>query len=51
MRGLNKVEIIGYVGNDPDVQATNDGTIRSRFNVAVNHLWYSSCPLMGRRSR
>ncbi len=39
MRGLNKAEIIGYVGSDPDVQATNDGTIRSRFNVAVNRMW------------
>ena len=39
MRGLNKVEIIGHVGNDPDVKATNDGTIRSRFNVAINRTW------------
>ncbi len=39
MRGLNKAEIIGHVGADPDVQATNDGTIRSRFNVAVNRMW------------
>ncbi len=39
MRGLNKAEIIGYVGADPDVHATNDGTIRSRFNVAINRTW------------
>jgi single-strand DNA-binding protein len=39
MRGLNKAEIIGYVGAAPDEQATNDGTIRSRFNVAVNRTW------------
>ncbi len=39
MRGLNKAEIIGYVGADPDVHATADGTIRSRFNVAVNRMW------------
>ena len=39
MRGLNKAEIIGYVGADPDVQVTNDGTIRSRFNVAINRTW------------
>lgn len=39
MRGLNKVELIGHVGNDPDVHATDDGTIRSRFNVAINRTW------------
>ena len=39
MRGLNKVELIGHVGNDPDVQATNDGTICSRFNIAINRTW------------
>ncbi len=38
-RCRHKVKIIGYVGADPDVQATNDGTIRSRFNVAVNRMW------------
>jgi len=39
MRGLNTVELIGRVGNDPDVHATNDGTIRSRFNIAINRAW------------
>ena len=39
MRGLNKVELIGHIGNDPDVHATDDGTIRSRFNVAINRTW------------
>jgi single-strand DNA-binding protein len=39
MRGLNKVELIGHVGTDPNVHATDDGTIRSRFNVAINRTW------------
>ncbi len=39
MKGLNNVKLIGHVGNDPDVQATDDGTIRSRFNVAINRTW------------
>ncbi len=39
MRGLNTVELIGHVGTDPDVHATDDGTIRSRFIVAVNRMW------------
>ncbi len=39
MRGLNKAVIIGHVGNDPDVHATDDGTIRSRFNIAINRAW------------
>ncbi len=39
MKGLNTVELIGHVGNDPDVHATDDGTIRSHFNVAINRTW------------
>ena len=33
---LNKIVLIGYLGKDPDLQVTSDGTPVTRFSLAVN---------------
>ncbi len=38
-RGLNKVQIIGYLGRDPEMRFTQDGTPVTNFSVAVNDSW------------
>lgn len=36
VRGLNKVQIIGHLGRDPELRATPAGTAVANFTVAVN---------------
>ena len=38
-RGLNKVQIIGNLGRDPELRFTQDGTPVCNFSVAVNESW------------
>ena len=39
MPGLNKVQIIGYLGQDPETRATATGRQVAHFTVAVNRAW------------
>lgn len=39
MRGLNKAEIIGLLGNDPEIKYTNNGTAIANLSVATNDGW------------
>jgi single-strand DNA-binding protein len=39
MRGLNKVQLIGNVGGEPESKYTDQGTARTTFTVAVNRQW------------
>ncbi len=36
---LNKVILIGRLGNDPEVRYTQDGTMVTNFNLATNEYW------------
>ena len=36
---LNKAEIIGRLGNDPESTTTNSGKVVTRFNVATTEAW------------
>lgn len=36
---LNKVTLIGYVGSDPELRYTTDGTPVSQFNLATSKSW------------
>ena len=38
-RGLNKVQIIGNLGRDPEMRFTQDGTPVTNFSVAVSESW------------
>lgn len=38
-RGINKVIVIGNLGNDPDTRYTPTGTAVASFSVAVNEKW------------
>jgi single-strand DNA-binding protein len=40
-RGLNKVQIIGNLGRDPELRFTQDGTPVANFSVAVGESWQS----------
>ena len=40
-RGLNRVQIIGNLGRDPELRFTQDGTPVANFTVAVNETWRS----------
>ena len=40
-RGLNRVQIIGNLGRDPELRFTQDGTPVANFTVAVNESWRS----------
>lgn len=42
MAGLNKVMIIGYLGRDPEMRYTPNGTAVTSFPVAVTRRWSSS---------
>lgn len=35
-KGLNRAQIIGYLGQDPDLNHTSDGTAVANFSVATN---------------
>ena len=39
MKDLNSVQLIGRLGQDPDVQYTDKGTARTTFSVATNRTW------------
>lgn len=39
MRGLNKVMVIGNLGQDPDVRYTQNGTCVANLSIAVNEQW------------
>lgn len=39
MRGVNKVIIVGRLGNDPEIKYTSQGTAVARFRVATNEAW------------
>ena len=38
-RGLNRVSLIGNVGQDPDVMATQTGTRIAKLSLATNRTW------------
>lgn len=40
-RGLNRVQIIGNLGRDPEMRFTQGGTPVTNFTVAVNRSWQS----------
>ena len=37
MRDMNKVQLIGHLGHDPDVRYLDNGTALTTFNIATNH--------------
>ncbi len=39
MASLNKVQIIGNLGGDPEMRFTANGRAMARFNVACNRTW------------
>ena len=39
MRGLNKVQIIGYLGRDPEMRYTPSGKPVTAFPIAVTRTW------------
>jgi single-strand DNA-binding protein len=41
-RGLNKVMIIGHLGNDPEMRYTPSGRPVTTFNVATSRSWNTS---------
>lgn len=36
MRGLNKAQVIGHLGQDPEARYMTDGTVTASFNVATD---------------
>ncbi len=42
MRSLNRVFLIGHVGNDPDVRTTYSGRKVANFRMATNRVWKTS---------
>jgi single-strand DNA-binding protein len=41
-RGLNKVQIIGHLGKDPEMRYTPSGKPVTTFSVAVSRTWNSA---------
>ena len=39
MAGVNKVILVGNLGNDPEVRYTNDGTPVCNFSIATSDQW------------
>ena len=39
MAGINKVIIVGHLGNDPEMRYTQSGQAVTNFSVAVNRKW------------
>ena len=37
MRDLNKVQLIGHLGHDPDVRSLDNGTALTTFSIATNY--------------
>ena len=44
-RGLNKVQVIGHLGKDPEMRYTPSGKPVTTFSVAVSRSWNSACLL------
>ena len=42
MRGLNRVEIMGHLGADPEMRYSPTGRAVTNFRVAVNRRWRDS---------
>lgn len=42
MPSLNRVQIIGYLGKDPESRTTANGKTVTTFNVAIRERWHSS---------
>src|SRR5215218_10753004 len=42
MKDLNAVQLIGRLGQDPEVQYSDRGTARTTFSVATNRSWTDS---------
>ncbi len=42
MPSLNRVQLIGNLGRDPDVRFTPKGTPCTRFSIAANHIWVTA---------
>lgn len=38
-RDLNKVQLTGHLGQDPEVTYTTTGSARATFTLATNHTW------------
>ena len=38
-RGLNKVQLIGYVGQDPEIKYTGTGTAVANLSIATTESW------------
>ena len=38
-RGLNKLSLIGNVGNEPEIRATQSGARLAKFSLATNRSW------------
>ena len=39
MSGVNKVILVGNLGNDPEIKATNSGSTLANFSVATSERW------------
>jgi single-strand DNA-binding protein len=39
MAGLNKVQLIGHLGGDPDIRRTQDGRPIANFSIATSESW------------
>ncbi|MBW2260117.1 MAG: single-stranded DNA-binding protein, partial [Deltaproteobacteria bacterium] len=39
MAGINKVILVGNLGNDPEVRYTPDGTAVANFSIATSDEW------------
>ena len=38
-QGINELQLMGNVGNDPEIKTTSTGTKYARFSLATNDVW------------